>query len=525
MDKKWVDLKANVFYRLFVTTYYVDLKENTYFLIGGEEKHNYQKFESGKYDDMVEEYVASLIHPLDREVVREHCSREFMSKHLVEDKFYFYDFRRLVSGKYRWYRMHVVVESYTPSGEPLGVIISNMDIDDVKHHEWEYQEKLETANRAKSDFLSNISHDLRTPMNAIMGFLTLLEEDVDNPHKLREDIKKMKASGRHLLSIINDVLDMNKIESGVMPINNAEFELSSFLEDINTVMSQLTREKKQNFLMQLENVTINRVVGDKARLSQILNNILSNSIRYTGESGDIRLIVRQITNCDKAHFQFEVVDNGIGMEAEFLAEIFEPFAREENRIPDDVTGTGLGMAITKKLVDLMGGQIHIKSEPGHGTTFTLDIFLDVLKGPHIVSKIDVNVKLENKSLEGRSFLVAEDNEVNGEIISRLLELEGASAIVCANGKIAAETFFEKTEGFFDMILMDVRMPVMDGYSATRLIRENERMDAKNIPIISMTANAFLEDVELAKEAGMNAHVPKPIDFEVLKSTIKKYLLN
>lgn len=524
MDKKWIDLKENIFWRLFVCSCYANIPENSYILIGGEDGYEDHNFESDKYDEMIEEYVETMVHPLDKELVKVRCSKEYLMGRLVNEKFFFYDFRRLVDGVYRWHRMHVVVDSYDDNGDPQNVLLSNMYIDDVKQHECEYQEKLEEANRAKSDFLSNISHDLRTPMNAIMGFMTLIEKDADNPHQVREDVKKLKASGRHLLSIINDVLDMNKIESRIMQINSFEFELSSFLEDINTVMLQLTREKTQNFLMELENVVDNKIVGDKSRLNQVLINILSNSIKYTDESGDIRLTVRQIPCDGKCHLQFEIVDNGIGMEKDFLTKIFEPFAREEDRIPDDVAGTGLGMAITKNLVDLMGGKVYIESEPGVGTTFRLDMFFET---PKIIQEtaleLDENSVLEVKSLAGKNFLVAEDNAINGEIILRLLELEGATATICSNGKKAVETFLSSPEYTFDMILMDVRMPVLDGYGATRLIRDNGRNDAKKIPIISMTANAFSEDVELARAAGMNAHVPKPIDFEVLKSTIKKFL--
>ena len=524
MEKRWVDLKENIFYRLFVGACYVDLKENVYKIIDGENGPDDLRFSTENYDEMINEYVEKIVHQADRELVKVRCTKEYLLGRLVNESFFFYDFRRLVDGQYRWYRMHVVVDGYDENGDPRFVLLANMYIDDVKQHECAYQEKLEAASRAKSDFLSNISHDLRTPMNAIMGFITLIEKDADNPYKVREDVKKMKASGRHLLSIINDVLDMNKIESGVMAINSVEFELSTFLEDINTVTLQLTRDKTQNFRMELENVTVNKIVGDKSRLNQVLVNILSNSIKYTGESGDIRLIVRQVGMDEKCHLQFEVVDNGIGMEQEFLTKIFEPFAREEERIPDDATGTGLGMAITKNLVDLMGGEVHIESEPGCGTRFILDMFFVVPKDSmNVIADLDENFELEVKSLEGKNFLVAEDNEINGEIISRLLELEGATSTVCANGKLAVEAFLNNPEGTFDMILMDVRMPVLDGYGATRLIRDNGRADSRKIPIISMTANAFSEDVELAKAAGMNAHVPKPIDFEVLKSTVKKYM--
>lgn len=531
MDRKWIDLQNKIFYRLFVSSCYADLSENTYILIGGEDESQNNQFGSLKYDEMIGEYADTMIHPLDRELVKLHCSRAYLMGRLINDKLFFFDFRLMVEGTYRWHRMHVVVDDYDIKGEPQHVLLSIMYIDDVKQNELVYQEKLKEANRAKSDFLSNISHDLRTPMNAIMGFMTLIEEDADNPRKVRDDVNKMRASGRHLLSIINDVLDMNKIESGVMAINNVEFELSSFLSDINVVMSQLTREKTQNFFMQLKNVTINRIVGDKARMSQILINILSNSIKYTDESGDIILNIRQIPMENKCHLQFEIVDNGIGMEPEFLTRIFEPFAREEGRIPNDVTGTGLGMAITKNLVDLMGGEIHVESKPGTGTTFTVDMFFDVVKDE---SRFKANIDRSNelktrvpeiKNLEGKKFLVAEDNAVNGEIISRLLELEGASSVVCPNGKAAVDSFLEHPDNYFDMILMDIRMPIMDGYEATKLIRDNERIDAKSIPIISMTANAFSEDVELAMVAGMNAHVSKPIDFEILKATIKENLKN
>ena len=524
MEKRWVDLKENIFYRLFVGACYVDLKENAYKIIDGENGPDDMEFSGEKYDEMIEEYVETMVHQADRELVKVRCTKEYLLGRLANESFFFYDFRRLVEGEYQWYRMHVVVDGHDENGDPRFVLLANMYINDVKQTECAYQEKLEAASKAKSDFLSNISHDLRTPMNAIMGFITLIEKDADNPYKVREDIKKMKASGRHLLSIINDVLDMNKIESGVMAINSVEFELSTFLEDINTVTLQLTRDKTQNFVMELENLTINRIVGDKSRLNQVLINILSNSIKYTDESGDIRLIIRQMGMEEKCHIQFEIVDNGIGMEQEFLDKIFDPFAREESRIPNDATGTGLGMAITKNLVDLMGGEIHIESEPGNGTRFILDMFFAVPKDAvDVTIDLEENFELEVKTLEGKNFLVAEDNEINGEIISRLLELEGATAMVCANGKLAVEAFLNNPEGTFDMILMDVRMPVLDGYGATRLIRDNGRMDAVSIPIISMTANAFSEDVELAKAAGMNAHVPKPIDFEVLKSTIRKWL--
>lgn len=524
MDNNWVKLRENVFSKLFIGSCYVNVEENTYCLIGGEDEQDEEGFIANSYDEMIQEYVDTMIHPDDQAIVTERCDRTYLVERLGREKFFYFDCRRLADGEYRWHRMHIVAEKYDKNGKVKYVLLSNMYIDDMKKEEFEYREKIEAANRAKTDFLSNMSHDLRTPMNAIMGFMTLIERDADNPNLVREDARKLKASGRHLLSIINDVLDMNKVENGVMQINNAEFELSVFLEDINTVMSQLTREKTQNFFMELENVTTNWVVGDKARLSQILMNVLSNSAKYTGECGDIRLIVRQLPMEDKHHLVFIVRDNGIGMEEEFLSKIYEPFAREEVRIPNDVTGTGLGMSITKKLVDLMGGLVEVKSAPGKGTEFKIDIFFDIPAIKKEVKPLEHKpIDKKGAKLSNKNFLIAEDNKANGEIISRLLEIEGAKSLVCHNGRSVVETFFDNPINTFDMILMDVRMPVLDGYEATRLIRQNERADAKTIPIISMTANAFLEDVQLALEAGMNAHVSKPIDFEILKATIRKFI--
>ena len=231
----------------------------------------------------------------------------------------------------------------------------------------------------------------------------------------------------------------------------------------------------------------------------------------------------QLESKDVCRLRFEISDNGIGMEPEFLAKIFEPFAREEARIPSETSGTGLGMPIVKNIVDLMGGSINVESEPGVGSTFTVELNFEIV----VDSVEDIDGRMADavkpaKALAGMNFLIAEDNEVNGEILTRLLEIEQASAVVCANGKIAFETFMENPQGTFDVILMDVRMPVMNGYEAAKAIRNCGREDGKIIPIISLTANAFSEDVEMAKEAGMNGHVPKPIDMQVLKATVEKF---
>lgn len=524
-NSKNIDISSvERFHSLFISSCYVNIEDNTYVFIGDED--NFKVSQSPKYNEMVVSYGEINVHPNDREKFVAMCALENILNRLTQkDSFFFFDYRRRMGTEYKWHRMHIVIAATDENDEPLNVLLSNMYIDDVKQTEYLYQEQLEMASKAKSDFLLNVSHELRTPMNAIMGLTKLLENDIDDLGKVRDDVRKLQASGRHLLSIINDVLDMNQIESGAFVINKARFDLSMLLEDVNTVMLQLTRERKQNFLMELENVKNNFLVGDKARLSQVLLNILTNSTKYTGESGEIRLNVTQLEAEDVCRLRFEISDNGIGMEAEFLERVFEPFAREEARIPFQTSGTGLGMPIVKNIVDLLNGSIRVESEPGVGSTFIVELEFDIAleDTDNVISSDSDNVQ-SSKILLGRNFLIAEDNEVNGEILTRLLEIEGATAMVCPDGKAVVEAFMENPRGTFDLILMDIRMPVMNGYEAAQAIRNSGMEDGKNIPIISLTANAFSEDVEMAKAAGMNGHVPKPIDMQVLKATVEKVCL-
>lgn len=507
--------------KLFTGIVYVDLNEDSCISECGEA----QEQRMWKFSDFAKYYMEYEVYYEDVETFRYKCSIEYIKSKLHdEDDFYCFEYRRKVEDTYCWNRLYIIADSMDDNNIPAKITFANMDIDKIKKSEYAYRQKIVEANQAKSDFLSNVSHDLRTPMNAIMGFITLLEHDADKPDRIRNDIRKLQASCRHMLSVINDVLDMNKIESRVVTINNAEFELSSFLEDVNIVMLQLTKDKKQNFIMELIEVRNNWIVGDKDRLSQILMNILSNSVKYTPESGEIRLIITQSSNMDEAQLQFEVRDNGIGMEPDFINRIFEPFVREEHRIPPNVTGTGLGMSITKSLVELMDGEISVKSKVNEGSSFTVRINFEISKDVYAERLSDDIFVREDGELKGMHFLVAEDNEINGEIIKELMEIEGAYTTVCVNGKDTLETFINTPPNTFDMILMDIRMPKMNGYDAARAIRSSGIDGAMEIPILAMTANVFSEDIEDAIKAGMNGHIPKPIDFQVLKSTIKKNML-
>ncbi len=517
------------------------------------------------------------------------------------------------------------------------------------------------ASNSKTMFLSNMSHDIRTPMNAVLGFTMLLAKDAENPEKVREYTKKIMASGQHLLSLINDILDVSKIESGKVVLTVEEFTLNDLVSSIDAIVRPMASARAQEFHVEVMDIKHERLLGDETRINQILINLLSNAVKYTPEGGNIwfRIIGLKQRSTQFERIRIEVEDDGYGMTQEYLKTIFDAFTRAENSTTNKVQGTGLGMAITKNIVELMGGTIEVSSEVNKGSLFrvelefripegqvdklfweqngisrilfvgnnqqegksirmlmddigvTVDIAADVenalsllqdskdtengyqlalldaglsvmndvqisgqirnllpitapllfmadhdaenmdymeealqsgctgiLTKPFFVSALKEKVMEiqaeeagENKtseeeaddSLQGLHFLAAEDNEINAEILSEILSIEGASCEIVENGRLALERFENAGEGEFDAILMDVQMPVMNGYDATRAIRELERKDAKEIPIIAMTANAFAEDEREALNAGMNVHLAKPIDVELLKQVIKRYI--
>lgn len=388
-------------------------------------------------------------------------------------------------------------------------------------------EMAKSANAAKSNFLANISHDIRTPMNAIIGFTTLMERNVELPEKAKEYTRKIDYSGRHLLGLINDILDMSKIESGQTTLHVAEFDLEELLEETGSIVLSQAGAKKQTFRISKEGKLPKMLLGDRTRLSQILLNLLSNAVKYTQPEGTIFLKVEgtESTIRRHIHLRFVVADNGCGMSENYVKTIFEPFSRENTESNREIQGTGLGMAITKNIVDLMGGTILVDSTPGKGSTFTVNLELQVPEKQEESSESeekDVGVA-EERFMEGLRFLAAEDNVLNAEILEALLNMEGAECKLTVNGKEVVEAFCNSKPGEFDLIFMDIQMPVMDGYEAARQIRSCGHPDASRIPIVAMTANAFEEDVRRAMEAGMNAHIAKPIGVEKLRSTVAKLI--
>ncbi len=520
-----------------------------------------------------------------------------------------------------------------------------------KLHSQQLAEALQAAqiaSESKTTFLSNMSHDIRTPMNAVLGFATLLALEAENPARVREYTKKIMASGQHLLSLINDILDVSKIESGKVVLNFEKFSLNDVVSSVDAIIQPMAKARGQAFHLEMTGVRHEYLVGDETRINQILINLLSNAVKYTPEGGAIwfRIIGLKQRSGQYEHIRIEVEDNGYGMTPEYLETIFDAFTRAENSTTNKVQGTGLGMAITKSIVELMGGTIEVYSEVDRGTLFRVDlelriqeeradrrfweqrgisrvlavdgspesredirvlmedtgvrldavpgleealaslrdggewqlVLLDwetcgpaaakglreelpgdvpillmaeldapdvekalelgrggVLTKPFFVSALREKVEElwaepggeagpepgEMEDLKGLRFLAAEDNEINAEILAELLEIEGASCEIVENGRLALERFQRSEEGEFDAILMDVQMPVMSGHEAAKAIRSLEREDAGRIPIIAMTANAFAEDEKAALDAGMDAHVSKPLNMELLKKVIRQ----
>ena len=382
----------------------------------------------------------------------------------------------------------------------------------------------ERASKAKTDFLANMSHDIRTPMNAIIGITTLMKNELHQPEKLAEHLGKLESSGQLLLGIINDILDMSRIESGKTTLNEEKMNLPQQISQLDSIIRQQAGQRRQTFTVNTH-LQHENVLADPNRLNRVLMNILSNAVKYTPTGGHIRFEVDELPrNEHYARYRFVVQDDGIGMSEAYQKTLFDPFTREERSGTNKVQGTGLGMAITKNIVDLMGGSINVESTTGKGTRFEVVLEFPVDAEADTVPEAQVLPEEEEETspLSGMKFLCAEDNAINAEILEMLLEANGASCTICSNGQEIVDAFASVKPGEYDMILMDVQMPVMDGLEATRRIRSGENPLGRIIPILAMTANAFLEDMQKSREAGMDEHLSKPVDIAALEQTVKRF---
>ena len=474
--------------------------------------------------------MIKYVHPDDRELFYASTRRESIIESFMENKTHVVDFRLLKPDGTFLYHQIRFLALRDEEDQIRGMVAGLRNSDAEVRKEFSVLEELknakiaaESANEAKSTFLFNMSHDIRTPMNAIIGFTDIAEKHIDDKERVLDSLGKVKMSSNHLLSLINDVLEMSRVESGTVKIEEEPVCIDTARDNVYSILNGNAASKNILFTSEIDDSVVHRwIYADRLHMMRVLTNIISNSIKYTNSGGEIRLLAEEFP-CEKegyAHYRYTISDTGIGMSKEFLERVFEPFSRADSATRSGVVGTGLGMAITKSLTELMGGTITIESELGAGTTVILDFENKIAEPTSPMTDIPANTSFE---LAGKSVLLVEDNELNREIATEILKEEGIIVDTAEDGDIAVEKMRSAAVGQYDLILMDIQMPKMNGYDATRAIRKLPNSYASGIPIVAMTANAFEEDKKNAIAAGMNGHVAKPIDVPKLFHTIAEIL--
>ena len=646
-----VDTTSHLFRRFIL----IDLEHDTYTILEDNDKSGNNPLPvEGTYSDLRNYWLDRIVDTQAESYDRERFSVRSIQEHLTADVPYLQYEERIRGSGTQWWQISVLCLK-RKRGVATSVLAAVQDVSELKEREQRSRIALEdayqsaqAANEAKRTFLFDMSHDMRTPLNAVIGLAGLLDRDAADPDRVRSYSRKIRASGQHLLTMVNEVLDMSKIESGNTSLILSPFSLSELLEELTFVFLPQAQEKGQTLKINAFGVPQERLIGDKLRLNEILGSLLSNAVKYTDRGGEVALTVHGLaqTTPGYVHLLFEVTDNGIGMSPDFVPHVFDPFVRETNSTVSGIQGAGLGLTIAKSIVDLMGGTIRVDSVPGKGSTFQVELELrpavedadsqfwkeqgihkalalgsdericksvqslmagtgvevqcatesptawkrsedtafDLILLDHTLPGMDTPEAIRSirthygnapklilvdsnwigkeqdarragangflpapfsmstlkkvvsecvsqsrsdeadVSLDGLRVLVAEDNDINAEILMELLDMEGILSERADNGRAALELFRSKPEGYYDGVLMDIQMPQMNGYEATRAIRSLTRADAADIPIIAMTANAFAEDVQQSMEAGMNAHLAKPLDAALLKRTLRSFLI-
>ncbi len=486
----------------------------------------------GDFDDARENIIRTFMAPEMHERMREFLNLDTLAKRLSDTNTISTEYKD-PSG--RWFQARFIVKKRDDSGQAVEVLYVARDYTAEKFQELEQKEQLahslmiaQQANKAKTVFLSSMSHDIRTPMNAIIGFTALAQSHMDDREKVQDYLSKISTSGAHLLRLINDILDMSRIESGAVQLDEKQLNLSDVWREQYAMMRGLVEAKGQKLLIEMRDVAHEDVFADQLRLNQVMLNIVGNAVKYTKPGGRISVLLCE-KPCERAGYatyEFSVEDNGIGMSEEFCAHIFETFTRERTSTVSGIQGTGLGMAITKNIVDMMGGTIEVESEQGVGSLFRVTVSLrlaeEQAKEPKDAPKIEKHQdNRANRTYDygGRRVLVVEDNGINQEIATAILENMGLKVDIAADGVEAVDVMYAADEDWYDLIFMDIQMPKMDGYTATREIRTLISNKKANIPIVAMTANAFDEDRKKSFEAGMNGYIVKPISMEEIAKVL------
>lgn len=523
-----VRVLGNSYYALYM----IDLNQNQYFMLKGSDYVRERLPQKGSYDALLD-ILKEIVEDDTYQQFREAFARDNMfelTRQRVRD--FGGDFKRMFNQEYRWVHVQML---YDESLQQDSVVLCFKDIDNTKKQELSrmefMQESLDSVDqmaKSKNIFFSNMSHDMRTPLNGIIGLTNLAMENLEDPKRIKDAFRKIQSLSNQLLTLINDILELSKMEQGKLEIRNQDFNIRENMEELVFVYQAQIADKQKQFdvLIDVDDEWVN---SDWSRIQQILDNLLSNAFKFTEKDGKIRLQVTEQKDYNSKFGKYQIIveDNGAGMSQDFLKKIFIPFERETKFGAAKVAGTGLGMPIVHDLVIKMQGTIEVTSSLGNGTTFTVMLPLEIcntdVSGNTEQSGEDTTDSVEELDGNGRKVLIAEDNEINMEIGVEILRMFGFEVEQAWNGKEALDLFRESEENEYALIVMDMKMPVMDGCEAARQIRRLNRPDAKTIPIIAATANAFTEDIALTQKAGMNAHISKPIDFDVLKKTIAKLL--
>ncbi|MDE6314257.1 MAG: response regulator [Lachnospiraceae bacterium] len=532
-EKSYEKMLRNAFIA-YEEIYRVDVDHNYYQMVypvteqvkeGEYEKFLQKRFDSGK---IVKE---------DQDQVWKFLSLKGIHENLKKDDYVERKYRRTLEREQReWFLACVTVlerQEERPTTVTIAIrSIENLFLEEPKKKPLHTaQESPEAAGFAKVDFLSRMSHDIRTPMNTIIGMTGIARSHMDDKTRVMDCLNKITVASNHLLALINEVLDMSKIDTGKMSLHNEAFYLPNLLDDLIHMVRTQVNEKNHQLDLKILHLEHKYLIGDSLRIQQVFMNMISNAIKYTPAGGKITIEVLEQPESggDYSCFTFVFQDNGMGMSQEFVQQIFEPYVREKKAAVEKIQGTGLGMYISKNIVQMMGGDIKVESKVGIGSRFTVSIPLQY--DPDQNSKRQTAQEQAEHYLEelkqadftGKRILLAEDNDFNLEIAQEMLESTGIQVVIARDGMEAVEYFKDNSTGYFDMIFMDIQMPGLNGYEATRQIRAEEHSDAGDIPIIAMTADAFAEDVQAAKSAGMNEHIAKPLDVEKLLKTLYRWL--